>query len=261
MAAPRLAILTVFSLLLLALPASAQEGQVEPRAAALVDRWTEAMGTYDWSKVRDLRYTVTTVWYDTASGQETRRRPRYVWVKRDGGGWKVRVERREAEGHYVQTWDGQQAWATLNGGLLPDTAFAVREVEYVAGDLTYWLGLPWKLRDPGVNLRHLNSEPNGEGEVVAVTLGDDIGLHPRDRFWYYFGDASSPYPTEVHYIEQDKTARDRARLKEWVTTGPFSFARWRIYRNERGQVNKAILYSDVAPDRGVPSRLFKRPRG
>jgi hypothetical protein len=184
-----------------------------------------------------------------------------VWLRRTVNGWKVRVERREAEGRYVQVWDGAAAWATLDGVLLPDTAAAVREVEYVAGDLTYWPGLPWKLRDPGVNLRHLSADAEAPGEVVAVTFGDDVGLHPRDRFWWYFGDADSPFPTEVHYVEQDVTTRDRARLEGWVRHGPIAFVRWRRYRNERGQPTKAILYTGFEVDRGVPSGHFERPSG
>lgn len=234
----------------------------DARAEVLLTDWTRAMGGPSvWSGIRDLRYVVTTVWYDTATAQETRRRPRYVWLRRATDGWRVRVERREAEGHYVQVWDGEGGWATLNGALLPDTAAAVREIEYVAGDLTYWPGLPWKLRDPGVNLSYLPRDSEGTGEVLAVTFGDDVGLHPQDRFWYYFGDAESPYPTEVHYVEQGTQSRDRAHLTGWVRYGPIAFVRWRRYRNERGQPTRAILYSDFEVDRGVPGSLFERPGG
>jgi hypothetical protein len=181
------------------LPAAAQPGAVDARADALVSRWTDGLGGPDvWSSLRDLRYTVTTIWYDTATGLETRRRPRYVWMKRSGGGWNLRVERTESDGKYVQVWDGQRGWATLNGVALPDTARAVREIEYVTGDLTYWPGVPWKLRDPGVNLDYSATDSNAPGQVVPVTFGSDVGLHPRDQFWWYFGDPTSRFPTEVH---------------------------------------------------------------
>jgi hypothetical protein len=243
-------------------PVAAQAGGVDARADALVARWTEGLGGPGmWAGLRDLRYTVTTVWYDTATGIETRRRPRYVWMKRTGSGWNLRVERMEAEGRYVQVWDGQRSWATLNGVPLPDPARAVQEIEYVAGDLTYWPGVPWKLRDPGVNLDYSANDANATGEVVPVTFGSDIGLHPRDRFWWYFGDPQSRFPTEVHYVEQDKTVRDRARLSGWVTSGPFPFVRWRMYYDERGRPTKGILYSDFQPNRGgVPARLFRSSR-
>jgi hypothetical protein len=234
--------------------------QIDPRAAARLDAWETAMGgPAVWDGVRTLRYTVTTVWYDTATAAETRRRARYVWLRRTAEGWQVRVERWEANGHYVQVWDGTGAWATLNGELLPDSAAAVREIPYVAGDLTYWPGLPWKLRDPGVNLSWAESEANGAGDVLHVTFADGIGLHSGDRFWYYFGQPGSPFPTEVHYIEETTTSRDRARLTGWTARSSFPFVRSRSYRDPANRPTKAILYSDHEPNRGVPARLFRRP--
>jgi hypothetical protein len=210
-----------------------------------------------WSRVSDLRYTVTTVWYDTASGQETRRRPRYVWLKRTRDGWNVRVERTEAEGRYVQVLNGRDARATLDGVQLPDTARAVREMAYVAGDLTYWPGMPWKLRDPGVMLEHSPADREGPGEVVAVTFGDDVGLHPRDRFWWYFGDPASPFPTEVHYIEQERSVRQRVRLSGWVTGVPFPHLRSRVYYDDAGRSTRAILYSGFEVNRGISGGYFR----
>jgi hypothetical protein len=254
-------ILVVAAILAAPRPVGAQSAGVDARADALVSRWADGLGGPSvWSRLRDLRYTATTVWYDTATGKETRRRPRYIWMKRTRDGWNVRVERTEMDGKYVQVWDGQRGWATLRGEALPDTARAVQEIEYVAGDLTYWVGLPWKLRDPGVNLDYSPGDSIGTGQVVPVTFGSDVGLHPRDRFWWYFGDVASRFPTEVHYIEQDRTVRDRARLIGWVTSGPFPFVRWRIYYDEHGRVTKAIRYSDFQPNRGVSPRLFRSRR-
>lgn len=234
-------------------PAAAQP----PDGAGLARAWETALaGALDWDRVRTLRYTVTTVWYEPATGEELRRRPRHVWLRRTAGGWQVRVERREAEGRYVQVWDGEGAWATLNGELLPDTAAAVREIPYVAGDLTYWPGLPWKLRDPGVNL--VRQQAEGSRAVLHVTFDDGTGLHSGDRFWYYF-EPGSPLPAEVHYIEQGRTARQRVQLNGWVSAVPFPFLRSRRYRDEENRPTRAILYSDVQPNRGAPSRLFRRP--
>lgn len=71
-------------------------------------------------QVRDLRHTVTTVWFDS-TGTEIRRRPRRVWGKKDP--LPARIERTEPEGAYVQAHDGRgNAWATLDGVLLSDTA-------------------------------------------------------------------------------------------------------------------------------------------
>ncbi|NIU53875.1 MAG: hypothetical protein GWN32_02125, partial [Gemmatimonadetes bacterium] len=62
-------------------------------ADRLVDAWIEAAGGLDaWRDVESLRYTVTTVWFDS-TGTEVRRRPRFVWGKKHP--LRARIERDE----------------------------------------------------------------------------------------------------------------------------------------------------------------------
>lgn len=239
--------------LLLAGPAGAQTR--DPAAAALVTGWIEAAGgPRIWDTVRNLRYTITTVWYDS-TGKEVRRRPRFVWIKKTSEGFRVRVERTEAEGKYVQIWN-RAARATLNGVALPDTARAVREVEYVARELSYWVGLPWKLRDPGVNLV---LQSDGAVDVVHVTFGTGVGLHDRDRFWYYWRDRNSPFPTEVHYIEQGFAEADRRRvlLRDPQRLGPGVFFTRRTMTNAHGVAVRDLILSDVVVNRGIAESVFR----
>lgn len=233
----------------------------DARAVALVDGWIEAMGgPAAWSEVGDIRYTVTTVWFDEEE-RERRRRPRFVWLDRASGSPRVRVERTESEGHYVQVWDGDGAWATLNGALLPDTAFAVEEIPYVSGDLGYWIGLPWKLKDEGVELSYVGEDPHGPGEAVRVTFGAGVGLHDQDRYWYYFDESTAPYPTEVHYIEQGHPDTDRnvSVWGEWRDAPGLPYVGERLYRNDEGKRTKALIFSNIVVDAGTADWLFQRP--
>ena len=246
------ALLACIACLLFVQPLTGQ--QRDARAEAFVNRWIEAAGgARIWDSVRDLRYTITTVWYDS-SGAEARRRPRYVWIRKDRAGFRVRVERTEPEGKYIQIWNRtQRAW--LNGVALPDTAKAVSEVQYVAGDLTYWIGLPWKLRDPGVNLAYAKE---GDVDVVHVTFGTGVGLHDGDRFWYYWRDASSPFPTEVHYIEQGRTEANRQRVTftDLQRRGPATCVGRRTTKNAHGMPVRALILSDVIVNRGISDSMF-----
>ena len=244
----------LFTILCLLTPSSAL-AQRDTQAEALVSRWIDASGGPRlWDGVRDLRYTITTVWYDTA-GKELRRRPREVWIKKTRNAFLVRVERNESEGRYVQIWNGAPR-GTLNGQPLPDTARAVREIQFVAGDLTYWIGLPWKLRDPGVNLQYA---PEGETPVVHVTFGDGIGLHDGDQFWYYWGNAASPFPTEVHYLLEGEPATNRQRVAfdDQQRLGPgFYFAR-RTTKSAHGMPVRALIVTDVIVNRGIADSVFR----
>jgi hypothetical protein len=240
------------SLVVAATPAAAQRAA---RAEALVGGWIEAAGGPAlWDAVRDLRYTITTVWYDSA-GTEVRRRPRYVWIQKTSGGFRVRVERTEAEGRYVQIWN-EGAHAALNGQVLPDSARAVRELQLVAGDLTYWIGLPWKLRDAGVNLSY--AEADG-ARVVHVTFGQGIGVHDGDRYWYYWRDLASAFPTEVHYIEQGHPDADRMRVlfRDARRIGPGWYFSRRVIQNAHGRTHvRELVTSDVVINRGISAACF-----
>lgn len=222
----------------------------------LVDAWIDAAGGPDaWKQVRDLRYTVTTVWFDS-TGTEVRRRPRYVWGKKRPQ--RARIERAEPEGHYVQAHDGRGTiWATLDGAFLPDTTKAVQEVLYVAGDVMYWIGLPYKLRDPGVNLAYIPADSTGQPGVL-VTFGEGVGEHSGDRYFYYFQEGS-PFPTEVHYIEEGGTNVSRTRWSDFKTAGPITYVGTRTYYDERGTTRKQLLISDVILNPELPDSLFLPP--
>jgi hypothetical protein len=231
-------------------------GEPPGPADRLIDNWIDAAGGLDaWRQVDDLRYTVTTVWFDS-TGTEVRRRPRFVWGKKKPV--RARIERDEREGHYVQAHDGRGAtWATLDGQRLPATHRAAAEVLYVTGDVMYWIGLPYKLRDPGVRLTYIPPDSTGYAGVM-VTFGEGIGLHSGDRYFYYFGE-DSPFPVEVHYIEEGGGTVNRTRWSDYQKAGPITYVGTRTYYDEHGVTRKQLLISDVAIDPGVPDSLFLPP--
>ncbi|MGH7540153.1 MAG: hypothetical protein ACRELC_04045, partial [Gemmatimonadota bacterium] len=240
----------------------AADAAPSPAAAlgdSLVDAWIAAAGGLEtWNDVRSARYTVTTVWYDSA-GIIERMRPRRVELRKAPAGEQSRIERPESEGLYVQAFDGDTAWATLNGRPLPPDHEAAGEAEYVARDVFYWFGLPYKLRDPGVN-RSGRPLPDG-GFEAAVTFGDTVGAHPGDRYFYYFLD-QDPFPEEVHYIEQDYEEKDRNRTvwSDFGQLGLFSYVRSRIWVDSAGNPTRALRIDDVQLNPTLPDSLFQPPR-
>ncbi|UCF20155.1 MAG: hypothetical protein JSU87_01740 [Gemmatimonadota bacterium] len=248
-----------FRLALLTACIAAPGCRPEPSGPAeqLVDAWIAAAGgPHAWRQVADLRYTVTTVWFDS-TGTETRRRPRYVWGKKDPQ--RARIERDEPEGHYVQAHDGRGTiWATLDGQTLADKTKAAREVLYVSGDVMYWIGLPYKLRDPGVNLGSIAADSTGLAGV-RVTFGEGIGQHSGDRYFYYF-DEGSPFPVEVHYIEEGSSNVNRTKWSDFQRAGPITYVGTRTYYDQSGVTRKQLIISDVIINPGLPDSLFLPPK-
>lgn len=239
-------------------PTGTRESPAVALADSTVGAWIEAAGGMRaWRSIDRARYTVTTVWYDT-TGRVRRMRPRRVTLRKTPRGQEARIERPEAEGLYVQTFNGDTAWAALNGTPLPPDDPAEREVRYVAGDVFYWFGLPFKLRDPGVHLK--GRRLPGGGVEVEVTFGAGIGQHPGDRYYYEFLD-SDPFPEEVDYVEQGSDTRDRTLWLYFHKAGPITYVGTRRYVDARGRITKELRIHDVVLEPTLADSLFAPPRG
>jgi len=236
---------------------AAERTPEETLADSLVDAWIEAAGGMEsWEEARTLRFTIMTVWYDSV-GEIRRMRPRRVEMRKAGGAEQARIERPEAEGLYVQVFNGDTAWATLNERPIPVGDKAADETEYVARDAVYWIGLPFKLRDPGVNR---SARQTDEGYEVRVTFGDDIGAHPGDRYFYYFLD-DDPFPEQVHYVEQGKEEVDRNRThwSNFVQVGSMVYVGSRLWVDTLGNPTKELRIDDVWVNPDLSEALFTPP--
>jgi hypothetical protein len=210
-----------------------------------------------WNDITSARFTITTVWFDSV-GEIRRMRPRRVEMRRVNGVHQARIERPEAEGLYVQTWTGNSGWATLNGKTLAADTKEVQETEYVGQDVMYWIGLPYKLFDPGVNRRALALDDGGY--EVRITFGEEIGQHPGDQYFYYFVD-DDPYPEEVHYIVQGRTeeSRNRTVWTGYGNVGDFTYVIARRWINRDGIPTKELRVDDVQLNPTLSDSLFAAP--
>jgi len=108
-----------------------------------------------------------------------RTRSRYVTIARTDAGEISRIDGWEGGDFIQQGWDGVEQWATLNGEPLGVGYKDYDQVPYVSGDVQYWISLPYKLRDNGVNLHDRGMDDEGR-HVVGVTFGEGIGLHDEE---------------------------------------------------------------------------------
>ncbi len=239
-------------------PATANLEPDQLLADSLVGEWLAAAGGMEaWEAIESARFTITTVWYDSAS-EISRMRPRRVEYRKKDGIEQSRIERPEGEGLYVQTFTGTEMWATLNDHMLEPGIKAWDESEYVGRDVVYWFGLPYKLFDPGVNRRASSHE--GGGYEVRVTFGDEVGLQPGDLWFYYFLD-DDPFPEEVHYISEGRSEENRARTywSGFGTIGDFKYVVTRRFRRADGSPLRDLRVDDVELNPVLSDSLFRSP--
>ncbi len=182
-----------------AAPTSAPE--TDPRVAAVVDRVEAALGgRAAWEATHYLTWNFFG-------------RRRHVWDRWTGD---IRVEGvgREDGVPYLVLMNlaSGEGRAWRNGGEVTDPGALAELLDLGAGawiNDSYWMFMPYKLRDPGVTLRYLGEGWTAEGhaaEILELTF-TDVGETPENKYlvyvgndgglieqWDYYEKASDPEP-------------------------------------------------------------------
>ena len=236
---------------------SAPAPQSDPAAEALVDGWIEALGGMEtYWRLQSASYTLTTKIYDPASGRLRRTRPRYVEIARLEAGEAARVERWEGNNFIQHGFDGQVEWAVMNGEALSAGDKDWDEARYVAGDVFYWIGLPFKLKDPGVFL-HYDGTDDDRRQLVRVTFGEGVGDH--DDTWFYAFEEGRAMPVSIGYREEGRTNVSRTYWEDIREVDGYVFAGRRVHVNADGKVWKVLVMSDFVLNPEVAPERFRSP--
>jgi hypothetical protein len=158
----------------------------DPQAIAVADRVLAAMGGAEaWAGTRALVFTFAVARGDT----ELTRRTHY-WDR--ARGW----HRVEGVDHAQRSFviihdlaDSTVSLAVIDGQPVEDAAER-RRLKAAAHAMwvndTYWLLMPFKLKDPGVHLAYMDVETfNGRPMDVIQVSFDQVGLTPGDHYWAY----------------------------------------------------------------------------
>jgi len=236
-------------LLLLPLATAAEErGTADPRAAALADRVMTALGGQDaWAAARLVRF-----------GFAGRRQ--HAWDRHRG---LSRVEGAEESGErwvVIQDLESREGRAWVDGAeVTGERAAELLDRAYGAWiNDTYWLVMPYKLRDPGVTLTYEGErEIDGEGREVLGLSFAGVGLTPGDRYWAYV-DPASGLMTHWAYLLEDmeRDAEPVAwRWEGWGEHGGVMLAPRRV----RVSDDRLLELSPIEVRREVPEGLFDGP--
>ena len=226
-------------------------------AEELVDAWIEALGGMEtYWKLQSASFTLTTEIWDPASGRLRRTRPRYVTLARLEAGEAARIERWEGNDFIQHGFDGVQEWAVMNGETLAPGDKDYDEARYVAGDVFYWISLPFKLKDPGVVLHYDGTDDEGR-HLVRVTFGEGVGDHSDT--WYYVFEEDRAMPVSIGYREEGRQNISRTYWEDIREVDGYIFTGRRVHVNADGQVWKILVTSDFVLNPEVDPAVFSRP--
>ena len=236
----------------------------DPVAQALVERVIAAHGGLEaWTRLQDLSFTSTRVTL-TPAGDVTGARVSLHLLKRPD---KSRVETLTGQGLLIEGFDGRRAWVTLAGQ--PDQSpAALTRAHFQAVNWWYWMGIPFKLKDPGVIVRHAGTATvQGQPvEMLDVTFRPGVGL-TSDHFTYYVDPASAHIRAVRVELQPGVWPGVGGGPPSWSawdgyrTVGPFTIHTRRIqYADPELTERRSIaLFGDFRIDSHLPDRLFTAP--
>jgi hypothetical protein len=229
-------------------PAAAEQGAADPEAAALAARVLEALGgEAAWREARFLRFGF-------AGARQ------HAWERATG---RHRVEGKTQEGEeYVvlHDLDTRQGRAWVDGEeVTGERATELLENAYGAWvNDTYWLLMPYKLRDPGVTLAHDGTREIEGTEYGVLTLSfAGVGLTPGDRYWAYVHPESGQMDYWAFRLESMPADAEPVlwRWADWQTHAGIRLAS----RREQVGGERVLELSPIEVSTEVPEGVFDGP--
>ncbi len=112
----------------------------------------------------------------------------------------------------INTREGRVYWQGTELDTV-ETAKRLPEAYHRFINDTYWLTVPYKLFDPGVNRTYEPDMSDDTYDVIRLTFGN-VGLTPGDRYWLYV-DKETGRLAQWAYILQDDGPDAKPRMFVW----------------------------------------------
>ncbi len=236
-------------------PASASMPQASPdaRAVEIADRVMQALGGREaWDRTRFIKFGFGSERDGKFQGR------RHTWDKWTG---RYRVEGLNREGApfvILMNLNTREGRAWLSGQELGGEA---RKAELERGygmwvNDTYWLLMPYKLRDPGVTLTYAGEERGANGATYdKLKLAfDNVGLTPKDTYWVWVNRETGLVDRWDYVLKGEAVPPTTWHWTGWRKHGDIMLAGERT--NTEG---RKILLPDIAVLESVPDAVFTSP--
>jgi hypothetical protein len=220
----------------------------DPKAIELAEATMRAMGGRKaWEQTRCIRWTFF-------GGRK------HLWDKHAGID-RIDFQGREGKPYtLIIDLDTKRGRAWIDGREITDAeqlAGLMNQAEAMWINDSYWLVMPFKLRDPGVRLRHLGEQalPDGRAADVLELTFENVGRTPENKYHVWIA-------RDTKLVEQwaffDKAADDEPKFtmpwRNWQRHGRI------LLSDDRGERDgRPIRLLDVAVPQTVPASAFTSP--
>jgi hypothetical protein len=204
----------IFSCLLLCSSATAQDRN---EALLLADRVVEQMGGREaFNDIRYLRFDFKV----DVNGNEVYA-ARHLW-DRWTGRYREEWALFEDEAQALFNVDTNEGRAFRNGTEVTSEAKTdvIEQAKYNYLNDSYWLLMPWKMTDPGVNLTSFE-HTSADGhifDVLHLSFEDSVGESPGDQHWLFVNPETGVVEKTGYFLERfevDTPSFSEATIWSW----------------------------------------------
>lgn len=244
-------------------PAAAQS-LVDARAELVVEEMVAAMGgKVAWAQTRFIRFD----WVVEREGK-TVMRARHLWDRYEG---RYRVEWESREGKQLAALfnvKNRTGRIFVNGEPARDED-EQKYLDQAYGRFindSYWLLMPWKLKDPGVKLQHEGERKlDGQSYDLVHASFESVGLTPGDHYWAYINRRTHLMDRWAYFLQsyEGNPSLDKATSWEWrgwEQIGNIHLAREKVRVGENMRIHFPVLMVlDQVEDSVFESYLVSLP--
>lgn len=124
---------------------------------------------------------------------------------------------------------------------------------------TYWLLMPVKLFDPGVNRTYVADSSNAERDVLHLTFGE-VGLTPGDQYWVYVDTETGLIDAWAYHLQGHPDDHVPQPIS-WSGYTTLDTPNGEIVVSEEKPRNGSVLYTNnVAVPTEAPDGIFTNPQ-
>jgi hypothetical protein len=226
----------------------------DPKAVAVADKVMDSLGGKDaWKKTHYIRFD-----FAVDRDGKTLVRRAHTWDKWTG---RYRLEGQTKEGDptvVLMNVNTKEGTAYKKGNKLSgeEEKKAVEDAYATWVNDTYWLLMPYKMKDPGVILALEGEEKKGDEAWEKVRLSfDNVGLTPKDQYWAYVNRKTGLVDRWDYVLKGEKKPPTTFEWKNWKKTGAIMLADDRVNPKDGTRIYFPVL---SVPD-NVPDSVFTTP--
>jgi hypothetical protein len=225
----------------------------DERALKVADEVMKALGGKDaWDKTRYVRFDFG---FERDGKLQTRA---HTWDKWTG---RYRLEGQNQQGEpfvvlmNVNSREGQ-AWVKGQRQTGDEEKKLVERAYGTWINDTYWLLMPYKMRDPGVTLAYDGEAKEGGATYDRVMLSfDNVGLTPKDRYWVWVNRDTHLVDRWDFVLEGEDVPPTTFLWKDWRKVGNVKLAGERVNTKD----NRRLVFPVLETPASLPDPVFTSP--